>query len=1346
MDKLIRKVGMRPHDACTLRESLFGPSEEKSCRSLFSGVVGRDTDADLDATNFEHSQRTGSDRTQVVKSAFGADTLSSRGYNPGRATGADSPAFSSGKPFSPAQRGAVVRVSATAELAADNPERKHSETMCFAGVPWNKRVVNRSAAVRKAEWFVAVHEAKLKQVQKLSELSSGRGEIDVNRLCAVADFSDNVQISKLLKMSPKKIDEIAKAAVGKNSLMIAAEKGHTACVEFLLGKNAQPNLRSQDEYTALIRATERGHTECVRVLLRNGAEHDVKAPNWPLCVAATHGHADCMLELLERKADPERTDGNSRSPLVSWTQFNPPLVSPSTNHLQMITLRKHTFFAAQIIAAFLGKRECVSVLLERGAKVDRRDDRHRTAFMMACHTAQHECIRALVAANCNQDAEDNMGNTGRMMAKPHTVNFLQQLRQKQLTNEKQAELELFALLAKDKKNVSEHQAKKKKRKKKQNAKGQHDADLTTQSEETLDVRTEHPESESEMESAVISLPEPALEPEPPPQEKELSSIGPVVSDSQRDSVAGQNSAEESWKKKKQKKKTKKKKKKATVAADAEHRKPDAAVMMGGVLAEEWRKAELAQQEENTREALRNEREKNALLEAENHTFREQLNSMRSTSEAQSQEFSSRIEEAWEGSEQRLLQLEAARRDKDSAQLEAAQYRQRVTELEKRVAGLERSLEAAESRIVQISRRPSSEKTRNHMESELQKLRREVHTLRQQLEKSEVRFTMKQRQYIQDCQHLNAQRFKLDRRLANADRLIRSAELEPVSTTPLGNDERHLRAEYCLQKLHALTQQWVSAIGTARGLQQPRAYLFAFGSFRLGVDDIASDVDIMVMVPPEVDRIRDFFGLAATISDVAGSSMSGPSSLVQRLRTETLVRNLVVVADAYVPCIKLRFAGVDIDLTFSNTLHRDLPEQADFGDETTGWKANPCNFVHDSALADGTLVTSSGALVADLPAIRSLNGVRATHFLLHAVPHYELFRLALLEIKAWAKDRGIYGSMMGYLGGIAWSLLLAYYCNRRHEQNSDTQPPSVSQLTMGFFQYWAAWPWPACVELVPCGQQGPSTRADAEHHPALAAELWQPGNCHGDSASGCSVGGATGSGALLPILSPTYPQMNTAFTVSLATANVIKEEIAAAAAAAVPASVLRRSAAQPPFLKRYKQYLRVEVYTGEGGGAPHGGQWLALAKASLRHIINQLQLHPVFAKLHPHPKVFHPATLEPLSANGCACLEEAAAAPAVISATSASGGKDAPDRVKVTSRQRGGEGHVVFFLAGLVLADGVTGLGNYAHAEKMCVSAVDEVSARLLLKAKRGGWYTEGMALAGSVVSATTVSDFLVEEP
>ena len=68
-----------------------------------------------------------------------------------------------------------------------------------------------------------------------------------------------------------------------------------------------------------------------------------------------------------------------------------------------------------------------------------------------------------------------------------------------------------------------------------------------------------------------------------------------------------------------------------------------------------------------------------------------------------------------------------------------------------------------------------------------------------------------------------------------------------------------------------------------------------------------------------------------------------------------------------------------------------------------------------------------------------------------VPHVPTFLFVLRIIRYWAKQRQIYGSKFGYLGGVAWACLVAYAC--RHHPANDT----ASQV-YNFFSCFSTVKW------------------------------------------------------------------------------------------------------------------------------------------------------------------------------------------------------------------------------------------------------------------------------------------------
>ncbi|PAA66037.1 hypothetical protein BOX15_Mlig006121g1 [Macrostomum lignano] len=225
----------------------------------------------------------------------------------------------------------------------------------------------------------------------------------------------------------------------------------------------------------------------------------------------------------------------------------------------------------------------------------------------------------------------------------------------------------------------------------------------------------------------------------------------------------------------------------------------------------------------------------------------------------------------------------------------------------------------------------------------------------------------------------------------------------------------------LINLQALACDWIREVAAQKScptqaLDGIGGKIFAFGSYRLGVNTRGADVDAVLVSTRFIER-HEFF-----------------DKFFDRLREHPRCGAAHAVSDAFVPVIKMTFMGVDIDLLFAKLDMATIPDNIDLRENTE------------------TLLRN-----LDERCVRSINGCRVTDEILHQVPNPENFRVALKVIRIWAKNRGIYSNAMGFLGGVSWAILLA-----RIAQLYPNAAPNV--LIIRFFHVLTRWSWPKPVEL------------------------------------------------------------------------------------------------------------------------------------------------------------------------------------------------------------------------------------------------------------------------------------------
>jgi ankyrin repeat protein len=147
---------------------------------------------------------------------------------------------------------------------------------------------------------------------------------------------DKAGFNALLRALQSKHDDVAEVLVVRPELDVNAQgsNGITALMQYvirndknriqnLLDRGANPNLRDDEQDTALHLAAQRGDIDIVRMLLAK--EADVNAKNklggTPLMWAGVYGHEEVARALLEKGADAKLKDADGLT-AAAWAAKN----------------------------------------------------------------------------------------------------------------------------------------------------------------------------------------------------------------------------------------------------------------------------------------------------------------------------------------------------------------------------------------------------------------------------------------------------------------------------------------------------------------------------------------------------------------------------------------------------------------------------------------------------------------------------------------------------------------------------------------------------------------------------------------------------------------------------------------------------------------------------------------------------------------------------------------------------------------------------------------------------------------------------------------------------------------
>lgn len=392
---------------------------------------------------------------------------------------------------------------------------------------------------------------------------------------------------------------------------------------------------------------------------------------------------------------------------------------------------------------------------------------------------------------------------------------------------------------------------------------------------------------------------------------------------------------------------------------------------------------------------------------------------------------------------------------------------------------------------------------------------------------------------------------------NESDLQRNADLEKflLDAGLYESEEVAVRRVEVLRRIDQIVKRWVKQLTRQRGytdqmVEDANAVMLTFGSYRLGVHGPGADMDTLCVGPSYVNREEDFFivlhDMLAEMEDVT---------------------ELQAIPDAHVPVMNFKLQGISVDLLYASISLLVVPEDLDIS--------------HKSVL-----------LNVDEQTVRSLNGCRVADQILNLVPNAENFRTTLRCLKFWAKRRGVYSNVTGFLGGVNWALLVARICQ--------LYPNAVpSMLLSRFFRVFTQWRWPNPVMLCPIEEED------------LGFAVWDPRKNPRDRTHH------------MPIITPAYPCMNSSYNVSTSTLRVMIDQFQHGneICEEIEMNKCQWSALFEPYLffEAYKNYLQIDIVAVD---ADDMLSWKGWVESRLRQLTLKIERDTYgMLQCHPYPNEY-----------------------------------------------------------------------------------------------------------------------------
>jgi ankyrin repeat protein len=211
----------------------------------------------------------------------------------------------------------------------------------------------------------------------------------------------------------------ARDRLGARPLSHAAKSGHLQMVDLLLARGAPIDARNLAGATALYFAAEGSHISIAQRLIERGADVKLTGRSGisPIAAAAYAGNDIIFDALLAHGADARAPDDTGKPPIVyaaAGARFEiverllAQSIDVNARYRNDLTLLMWASGPDQGVPEAQAIK-VVTYLLDAGAHIDDRDDRGRTALMIAAEGGHAEIVGPLLARGADPSLKDKAG-------------------------------------------------------------------------------------------------------------------------------------------------------------------------------------------------------------------------------------------------------------------------------------------------------------------------------------------------------------------------------------------------------------------------------------------------------------------------------------------------------------------------------------------------------------------------------------------------------------------------------------------------------------------------------------------------------------------------------------------------------------------------------------------------------------------------------------------------------------------------------------------------------------------------------------------------------------------------